>query len=72
MDYLQHGGDAAGVAATLAATKAVWLPGIEIVEERRRSHDAGFRVQAGRAIGRLFKPNAMAMELGYGSTTAIV
>ena len=60
MDYLEHDGDAAGVAATLAATNTASLPRIEIVEERRRSHDAGFRA---RVLAAASAPGARVEEV---------
>ena len=71
MDYLEHDGDAAGVAATLAATDAAALPRIEIVEERRRSHDAGFRA---RVLAAASAPGARVEEVAqrYRICTSLI
>ena len=71
MDYLEHDGDAAGVAATLAATNAASLPHIEIVEERRRSHDAAFRA---RVLAAASAPGARVEEVAqrYRICTSLI
>ena len=71
MDYLEHDGEAAGVAATLAATDAASLPRIEIVEERRRSHDATFRA---RVVAAASAPGVRVEEVAqrYGICTSLI
>ena len=71
MDYLEHDGGAGSVAATLAATEASALPRIEIVEERRRSHDAAFRAHV---VADALAPGARVEELGrrYGICTSLI
>ena len=71
MDYFGHEREASGVAATLAATDASSLPRIEIVEERRRSHDAAFRA---RVVADALAPGARVEELGrrYGICTSLI
>ena len=71
MDYLEHDDEAAGVAATLAATNAASLPRIEIVEERRRSHDAAFRA---RVVAAASAPGVRVEEVAqrYGICTSLI
>lgn len=71
MDYLEHDGGAGGVAAKVAATNAASLPRIEIVEERRRSHDAAFR---GRVVAAASAPGARVEEVAqrYGICTSLI
>ncbi len=71
MDYLEHDREAAGVAATLAATNAASLPRIEIVEERRRSHDAAFRA---RVVAVASAPGVRVEEVAqrYGICTSLI
>lgn len=59
------------MAATLAATGAASSPRIEIVEERRRSHDAAFRA---RVLADAQRPGARVAELGrrYGICTSLI
>ncbi len=69
MDDIEH--EAAGVAATLAVTNAASLPRIEIVEERRRVHDAAFRA---RVMAASLIPGARVEELAqrHGICTSLV
>ena len=55
----------------MAATEASRLPRIEIVEERRRSHDAAFRA---RVVADALAPGARVEELGrrYGICTSLI
>lgn len=71
MDYLEHDGEAAGVAAEVAATNTASLPRIEIVEERRRSHDAAFRA---RVLAAASAPGARVEEVAqrYGICTSLI
>ncbi len=71
MDYLEHEGEAPVVAATLAATDAAPLPRIEIVEERRRSHDAGLRA---RVLAAASAPGARVEEVAqrYRICTSLI
>ena len=71
MDYLEHDDEAAGRAATLAATNAASLPRIEIVEERRRSHDAAFRA---RVVAAASAPGVRVEEVAqrYGICTSLI
>lgn len=71
MDYLEHEREAVGVAATLAATNASPRPRIEIVEERRRSHDAGFRA---RVLAAVSAPGARVEEVAgqYRICTSLI
>ena len=71
MDYLEHDRQAVDVAATLAATNAASSPRIEIVEERRRSHDAGFRA---RVLAAASAPGARVEEVAgrYRICTSLI
>ncbi len=71
MDYLEHDRQAVNVAATLAATNAASSPRIEIVEERRRSHDAGFRA---RVLAAASAPGARVEEVAgrYRICTSLI
>lgn len=71
MNYLEHDRQAVDVAATLAATNAASLPRIEIVEERRRSHDAGFRA---RVLAAASAPGARIEEVAgrYQNCTSLI
>ncbi len=62
---------AVDVAAKLAATDATPLPRIEIVEERRRSHDASFRA---RVVSEAMAPGARVQELArrHGICTSLI
>ena len=59
------------VAAKVAATDAAPLPRIEIVEERRRSHDAGFRA---RVLAAASAPGARVEEVAqrYRICTSLI
>lgn len=59
------------MAANLAATDAASLPRIEIVEERRRSHDAAFRA---RVVAEALVPGARVEELArrHGICTSLI
>ena len=59
------------MAAKLAATDAASLPRIEIVEERRRVHDAAFRA---RVVAASLAPGARVEELArrYGICTSLI
>ena len=71
MDHVEHEHEAGGVAAKLAATDAASLPRIEIVEERRRVHDAAFRA---RVVAASLAPGARVEELArrYGICTSLI
>jgi len=71
MDYPAVEGESSGVAAKLAATDAASLPRIEIVEERRRSHDAAFRA---RVVSEALVPGARVEELArrHGICTSLI
>ena len=71
MDYLEHEDEATVVAAKVAATDAAALPRIEIVEERRRSHDAGFRA---RVLAAASAPGARVEEVAqrYRICTSLI
>ena len=71
MDYLEHEPEATVVAAKVAATDAAPLPCIEIVEERRRSHDAGFRA---RVLAAASAPGARVEEVAqrYRICTSLI
>ena len=71
MDHVEHEHEAADVAATLAATNAASLPRIEIVEERRRVHDAAFR---SRVVAASLAPGARVEELArrFGICTSLI
>ncbi len=59
------------MAAKLAATDVASLPRIEIVEERRRSHDAAFRA---RVVSEALVPGARVEELArrHGICTSLI
>ena len=71
MDHVEHEHEASGVAAKLAATDVASLPRIEIVEERRRVHDAAFRA---RVVAASLAPGARVEELArrYGICTSLI
>ncbi len=71
MDYPADSRAAVDVAAKLAATDATALPRIEIVEERRRSHDATFRA---RVVSEAMASGVRVEELArrYGICTSLI
>lgn len=71
MDYREHEDEATGVAANLAATDAASLPRIEIVEERRRAHDAEFRA---RVVAASMAPRARVEDVArkFGICTSLI